>query len=98
MLEIVRVLLNYPAKEKYYLIRRPDLPPASVCDQWQKGSGKGDMSFSFGFSGDDIEIDEHGEEQDTGGHRAFRGSIAENGNLKTNIVAPKRHTLEELVS
>jgi hypothetical protein len=55
------------------------------------------MSFSFGFSGDDIE-DEETEQPDGLAKDLSKTTISEPEQPETHIMRPKRHSLEELVS
>ena len=55
------------------------------------------MSFSFGFSGDDIE-DEEGDENDTIANSLSKTTLSESEQAGYQGMPPRRHTLEELVS
>jgi hypothetical protein len=56
------------------------------------------MSFSFGFSGDDIDDDVEGEDQDALAKEMSTHTISDGEHLSVPVFQPKRHSLEELVS
>jgi hypothetical protein len=56
------------------------------------------MSFSFGFSGDDIDDDVEAEDQDALAKGMSTHTISDGEHLSVPVLQPKRHSLEELVS
>jgi hypothetical protein len=56
------------------------------------------MSFSFGFSGDDIEDDGQNEEQAGLVNEMLKHSISEHAAPTSETIEPRIHTLRELVS
>ncbi|OAL21075.1 hypothetical protein AYO20_11428 [Fonsecaea nubica] len=56
------------------------------------------MSFSFGFSGDDIEVDGQATEHEALTNKISECALSDSRESPQNTVEPKRHSLEELLA